>query len=266
MSRFAPLVATARRVRLDAVVDSSGGLTINPMNVNLSQSDEAFTFENVESTTGFNIFGYQFGCSVLRTFMKSTSRPVGIVSRDSYVVIGSRGLRSSKSEPHSTQGLVELSLRGQWMVGVSATHIQILVNGEMSVPAEVVAFFEPYEMLDRSQQLSDLNMTIASSNFSSEFADLVSRIRTLAEEEQAAADNSSGNDIFGSDSGSSGNSGNSVIDAFGESVVQGQPQMADDGKKKPKVKREKKSKKDSEQITTSDSGNQPTNDVWDPFA
>ena len=265
MSRFAPLVATARRVRLDAVVDSSGGLTINPMNVNLSQSDEAFTFENVDSTTGFNIFGYQFGCSVLRTFMKSTSRPVGIVSRDSYVVIGSRGLRSSKSEPQSTQGLVELSLRGQWIVGVSATHIQTLVNGEMSIPAEVVAFFEPYEMLDRAQQLSDLNMTIASSNFSSEFADLVSRIRTLAEEEQAAADNSSGNDIFGSDSGSSGNSGNSVIDAFGESVVQGQPQMADDGKKKPKVKREKKSKKDSEQITTSDSGNQPTNDVWDPF-
>ena len=266
MSRFAPLVATARRVRLDAVVDSSGGLTINPMNVNLSQSDEAFTFENVDSTTGFNIFGYQFGCSVLRTFMKSTSRPVGFVSRDSYVVIGSRGLRSSKSEPQNTHGLVELSLRGQWIVGVSATQLQTLVNGEMSIPAEVVAFFEPYEMLDRAQQLSDLNMTIASSNFSSEFADVISRMRTLAEEEQAATDNSSSSDVFGSDSGISGSSGTLVVDAFGESVVQGQPQMSDDVKKKPKVKREKKSKKESEQVTSSDSGNQPTTDDWDPFA
>jgi hypothetical protein len=266
MSRFAPLVATARRVRLDAVVDSSGGLTINPMNVNLSQSDEAFTFENVDSTTGFNIFGFQFGCSVLRTFMKSTSRPVGIVSRDSYVVIGSRGLRSSKSEPQSTQGLVELSLRGQWIVGVSATHIQTLVNGEMSVPAEVVAFFEPYEILDRAQQLSDLNMTIASSNFSSEFADAVSRMRTLAEVEQAAKDNSSGGDIFGSDSGSSGNSTTMSFDEFGDSVIQSQSQTSTDGNKKSKEKREKKSKKDLKQDSSFDSVNQPTNGDPDPFA
>jgi len=266
MSRFAPLVATARRVRLDAVVDSSGGLTINPMNVNLSQSDEAFTFENVDSTTGFNIFGYQFGCSVLRTFMKSTSRPVGIVSRDSYVVIGSRGLRSSKSEPQSTQGLVELSLRGQWIVGVSATHIQTLVNGEMSVPAEVVAFFEPYEMLDRAQQLSDLNMTIASSNFSSEFADAVSRMRTLAEVEQAATGNSNGSDIFGSDSGSSGNSTTMSFDEFGDSVIQSQSQTSSDGNKKSKEKREKKSKKDLKQDSSFDSVNQPTNGDPDPFA
>ena len=266
MSRFAPLVATARRVRLDAVVDSSGGITINPLNVNLSQSDEAFTFENVESTTSFNIFGYQFACSVLRTFLRSTSRPVGIVSRDSSVVIGSRGLQPGKSNPQSTQGLVELSLRGQWIVGVSATDVQSLVSGEMSVPAEVVAFMEPYEMSDRTQQISDLTFTIASSNFASEFTEVVSQFRTLLEDGQQAPIESGSDDVWGSDTAGSSGSSASSFDAFGDSTGQVQPEMAADGKKKSKEKRVKKAKKNSEQDTSSDSGNQAANSEWDPFA
>jgi hypothetical protein len=271
MSRFAPLVATARRVRLDAVVDSSGGVTINPLNVNPSQVDESFTFENIEPTTSFNIFGYQFDCSVMRTFLKSTTSPVGIVSRDSTVVVGSRGHQFAKSDPQSTQGLVGLSLRSQWVIGVRSADVQSLANGEMSAPAEVVAFLDPYGdgagMSPRNQQLSDLSFTIASSNFASEFSDVVSRFRDLNQADQT--DPSGGDVSDGWDSMTTSASGTSVsgFDAFGESIGQTQVQSTPDGKGKSKEKRKKKEKNvDFEQDSSSGPSSQSANTDWDPFA
>jgi hypothetical protein len=270
MSRFAPLVATARRVRLDAVVDSSGGVTINPLNVNPSQADESFTFENIEPTTSFNIFGYQFDCSVMRTFLKSTTSPVGLVSRDSSVVIGSRGNQFTKADPQSTQGLVGLSLRGQWVIGVKAADVQALVNGEMSAPAEVVAFLDPYGegsgMSPRNQQLSDLSFTIASSNFASEFSDVVSRFRDLNQVDQIDTSVDSATDDWGS---TSTNSAGAVqgFDAFGDSPASVPSQPALDGKGKPKDKRRKKEKKsDVDQGSSPDSSSQSVSTDWDPFA
>jgi len=268
MSRFAPLVATARRVRLDAVVDSSGGVTINPLNVNPSQVDEAFTFENIEPTTSFNIFGYQFECSVMRTFMKSTTSPVGLVSRDSSVVIGSRGNQFTKADPQSTQGLVGLSLRGQWVIGVRAADVQALVNGDMSAPAEVIAFLDPYGdgsgMSPRNQQLADLSFTIASSNFASEFSDVVSRFREINQVDEI---DTAGSD--GWDSATASSSGTSVsgFDAFGDSIGATQVESTAEGKGKSKEKRKKKEKKvDFEPDSSSGSSNQSANTDWDPFA
>jgi hypothetical protein len=268
MSRFAPLVATARRVRLDAVVDSSGGVTINPLNVNPSQVDEAFTFENIEPTTSFNIFGYQFECSVMRTFMKSTTSPVGLVSRDSSVVIGSRGNQFTKADPQSTQGLVGLSLRGQWVIGVRAADVQALVNGDMSAPAEVVAFLDPYGdgsgMSPRNQQLADLSFTIASSNFASEFSDVVSRFRELNQVDEIDTPASDG-----WDSATTSPSGTSVsgFDAFGDSIGATQVESTTEVKGKSKEKRKKKEKNvDFEPESSSGSSNQSANTDWDPFA
>ena len=268
MSRFAPLAATARRVRLDAVVDSSGGVTINPLNVNPSQVDEAFTFENIEPTTSFNIFGYQFECSVMRTFMKSTSSPVGLVSRDSSVVIGSRGNQFTKADPQSTQGLVGLSLRGQWVIGVRAADVQALVNGDMSAPAEVVAFLDPYGdgsgMSPRNQQLADLSFTIASSNFASEFSDVVSRFRELNQVDEIDTPASDG-----WDSAATSPSGTSVsgFDAFGDSIGATQVESTTEGKGKSKEKRKKKEKNvDFEPESSPGSSSQSANTDWDPFA
>jgi len=271
MSRFAPLEATARRVRIEAVIDSNGGITINPLNVNPSQADESFTFENIEPTTSFNIFGYQFECSVMRTFMKSTTSPVGIVSRDSTVVVGSRGHQFTKADPQSTQGLVGLSLRGQWVIGVRAVDVQALVNGELSAPAEVVAFLDPYGdgsgRSPRNQQLADLSFTIASSNFASEFSDVVSRLRDLNQTDQALA---SGGDISDAwDSSATSSSGTSVtaFDAFGDSIGGAQIESTPEGKGKSKEKRRKKEKKtDFRQESSSGSPSQVENSDWDPFA
>jgi hypothetical protein len=270
MSRFAPLVATARRVRLDAVVDSNGGVTINPLNVNPSQADESFTFENIEPTTSFNIFGYQFDCSVMRTFLKSTTSPVGLVSRDSSVVIGSRGNQFTKADPQSTQGLVGLSLRGQWVIGVKAADVQALVNGDMSAPAEVVVFLDPYGegsgMSPRNQQLSDLSFTIASSNFASEFSDVVSRFRDLNQVDQIDTSADSATDDWGSSATNSAGAAQG-FDAFGDSPASVPSQPALDGKGKPKDKRRKKEKKsDVDQGSSPDSSSQSVSTDWDPFA
>lgn len=271
MSRFAPLVATARRVRLDAVVDSNGGVTINPLNVNPSQVDESFTFENIEPTTSFNIFGYQFDCSVMRTFMKSTTSPVGIVSRDSTVLVGSRGYQFIKVDPQSTQGLVGLSLRGQWVIGVRSADVQSLVNGEMSAPAEVVAFLDPYGdgtgMSPRNQQLADLSFTIASSNFASEFSDVVSRLRDLNQADQDSASGRGASDVWDSSAaGSSGSSG-TAFDAFGDSIGGAQIELTSEGKSKSKEKRRKKEKNmDYQQEPSSGLPSQVENSEWDPFA
>ena len=268
MSRFAPLAATARRVRLDAVVDSNGGVTINPLNVNASQVDESFTFENIEPTTSFNIFGYQFECSVMRTFLKSTTSPVGIVSRDSTVVIGSRGLQFTKADPQSTQGLVGLSLRGQWVIGVSAADAQALINGEMNVPAEVVAFLDPYGdgsgMSPRNQQLADLSFTIASSNFASEFSDVVSRLRDLNQVDEKEAP---GSDGWDSTTASSLGTSVSGFDAFGDSIGGSPIESTPEGKGKSKEKRKKKQKDaDLEQESPSGQSSQSSSTDWDPFA
>jgi len=175
VSRFAPLVPTARRVRLDALIDSTGSITVNPMQTNPSHSDEGFALENTEPTQSFNVFGYQFSVSVLRTFLRSTVAPVGQVNADSKFVIGSRGYSRSKDQPHSSTGNVSLTLRGQWIVGVAAADVQRLLNGESSVAGEVVAFLEPYEPgmgIERDQQLSDLSFGLASSSFGTDFTAL----------------------------------------------------------------------------------------------
>jgi len=217
VSRFAPLVPTARRVRLDALVDSTGSITVNPMHTNPSHSDEGFALENTESTQSFNVFGYQFSVSVLRTFLRSTVAPLGQVDSGSKFVVGSRGYSRSKDQPDTSTGNVSLTLRGQWVVGVAAADVQRLLNGESNVAAEVVAFLEPYEQgmgIERDQQLSDLSFGLASSSFGTDFTALLEE-----ERERGAASNT---EI--EDEPSTVVSG--VGSIFGESIVDGSDPFA----------------------------------------
>ena len=182
VSRFAPLVPIARRIRLDAVLDSSGGISVNPMNVNPSHNDEGFALENTESVHSFSVFGYDFSVSVARTFLRSTVAPLGQVKSPGRFVIGSRGYVRSKDQSDTSTGQVSLTLRGQWVVGVKSEDIQRLINGETSVNAEVVAFLEPYEQgQSRDQQVSDLAFGLASSSLAS----LITEIITAERERQA---------------------------------------------------------------------------------
>jgi hypothetical protein len=269
MSRYAPLDSTARKVRLDAVVDASGGLTLNPMNVNLSHNDEGFAFENIEPTPGFNIFGYQFGCSILRTFLKSTSSPVGVASLDSTVVVGSRGVQYLKNDPQVTNGLVELSLRGQWVVGVKAAEVHALLNGSINVPAEVVAFFDPYERpnRDRNTQIAELSLTIASSNFATDFSGVLTNIKDSIESDGTETQSGIPDDPWGSSTANVAGTQNPQIDIFGDSLGSAASAPSQAESKKSKKMKEKKSKRtESTNQNSSDNSGSGTNDDWDPFA
>lgn len=204
VSRFAPLVPIARRIRLDAVVGQSGAISVNPMNTNPSHTDEGFALENTDSVQSFSVFGYDFSVSVLRTFLRSTVAPLGQVNSSQRFVIGSRGYVRSKDQDDSSTGQVSLTLRGQWVVGVKAEDVQRLVNGESSVDVEVVAFLEPYEQgggSNRDQQISDLSFGLASSNFTAQLLEIIAMERERqsvdAEESVDSPETSDASDPFG---------------------------------------------------------------------
>jgi len=265
LSRFSKLAATARRVRLDAVVDQSGALTLNPMKTNPSHSDEGFALEVTDSVQSFNIFGYDFSVSVLQTFLHSTTAPVGRVISPSTFVIGSRGFGRVKDQTDSTTGHVSLVLRGQWVVGVKSSDIQSLLNGEVSVPAEVIAFLEPYEAgvgIDRDQQLSDLAFGISASNFATEFMQIVEEERNksaLEDSKDAAGEVApvDPDDPFG------GSNTVNESDPFGTSGFSQTEQAAE-----PETKRRKKRgrRKESEENKASQPEQSESTENWDPFA
>lgn len=175
LSKFAPLSATARRVRIDASVDSSGNISINPLNVNPSHLDDGFASENIESVNSFVVFGHEFRCPVIRTFLHSSSSPLGVVSSNERFVFGSRGHQPVKGSPLEARGQVELSLRGQWVVSIPTDQVLQLSKGSISADAEIIAFLEPYERIEREQQIMELGFTISSSDFGTHFSSVVAR-------------------------------------------------------------------------------------------
>ena len=266
LSRFAPLAATARRVRLEAVVDQSGALTLNPMNTNPSAVDEGFAFENTESQQSFNVFGYDFSVSVLRTFMRSTVAPVGQVRSASTFVIGSRGYARSKAETDSSTGQVSLVLRGQWIVGVEAQDVQRLINGESTVAAEVVAFLEPYESgvgISRDQQLSDLNFGISASSFATQFVALLDEERAKVIDVDDQDDLGSTGEPVDLNDPFAGTAAIADSDPFGSDS---EPRSNQEAKTKSKKKKRRERGARDEQASSGEASQPDESNNWDPFA
>lgn len=177
LSKFSPLTSTARRVRLPITVDHGGGVAIGAPTGELPAGDDGFAFENAESVQSFQLFGYQFECPIKRTFMKSTTVPVGLVSVPDAHVIGSQGFIRARRDGGHAVGLVALALRSQWVIGVKESEMARLVDGSGSVNAELIAYLEPYEGRPRADQISELSYSIASSSFSSQLAALLEQLR-----------------------------------------------------------------------------------------
>ncbi len=265
LSRFSKLAPTARRVRLDAVVDQSGVLTLNPMKTNPSHSDEGFALEVTDSVQSFNVFGYDFSVSVLQTFLHSTTAPVGRVTSPSTFVIGTRGFGRGKDQSDSTTGHVSLVLRGQWVVGVKSSDLQSLLNGEVSVPAEVIAFLEPYEAgvgIDRDQQLSDLSFGISASNFATEFMQIIEeeKSKTALEDTEDAPVGMAQvdpDDPFG---------GLNTVDESDPFGASGFSRSEQDTAPETKRRKKRGRRKESKEVNTSQPEQSESNENWDPFA
>lgn len=179
LSRFAPLSSTAERVRFEATVSGEGMVQLNPRRITPSASDKGFATENSTPTPQFSVFGYTFRCSPLRTFLRSTTRPVGYVEKSGYVVLGPAGNKAAKKDAFPVVGMVDLALSGQWVLGIPETAVTELANGAASVDGEVVAFLAPLTQIDLETQEANLGLEIAASRVMSDIAGLVERVRVI---------------------------------------------------------------------------------------
>lgn len=193
MSRFAVLNPTDRRIRLDVEVSASGNVSLAlGTKSGTKPGDESFVFENTEPVSGFPLFGYTFEASAWRTFRHSQSIPKGIASRPGTYVFGSAGTETPKDGSESN-GLLSLSLRQQWVVGIEGARMSDLSSGTASVPGEVIAYLEAYERVDQRQQVDDLLSRIAGSDFSEILTTCLERLNPSS----PATEDGDG-DIFGS--------------------------------------------------------------------
>ena len=265
LSRFSPLAATARRVRLNAIVDQSGAISLNPMQTNPSHSDEGFALEVTDSVQSFNVFGYDFSVSVMQTFLHSTAAPVGQVTSPSTFVIGARGYARSKGEDDSSTGHVSLVLRGQWIVGIKSVDLQRLLNGEASVAAEVVAFLEPYEEgvgIDRDQQLSDLGFALSASNIATEIKEILDTER----EKTVVESGDEPDEIYVPKDIGDPFDGPSTSDASDEFGTTSSSQLATEPASESKRRKRRGRRSEPEEMMESQPEQSQATETWDPFA
>lgn len=187
ISRFGAVSPTARRARIDVLVSNSGDvLGQNGSQFVVKAGDEAFVFENTESTTQFNLFGYEFVCSVWNTFRKSTSMPLGQVSKSGSFVFGSAGVLTPKKSrilEQGTIGLVELSLRGQWVIGLAQSDLVALTQGASQVAGELVLYLSPFENVSLEQQLAEASFAISSGRFPALLTEVLEKVSDAIDED-----------------------------------------------------------------------------------
>ena len=259
LSRFAPLSPTAERVRFEAVVDANGMVSLNPKASAPGPGDKGFAIENSSSTPSFTVFGYQFSTSPMRTFLRSTNRPLGVVSRGGYVVVGPQGVQKTKKEVFPVFGLVELTLNRQWVLGVPESSIEQLVVGASEVEAEVVAFLLPLSQEALDVQESNLAMELAASSAGQIISDLVSTqreaIATSQEDDNSAV---SATGTFTSDDPFTSDPFGDYQDPSRTDEVQAESTSKRRGKKRGKSK--------SSENSNSQEPTSPETDYDDPFA
>jgi len=266
LSRFSALGGTARRVKVAIQVSSDGsvsgqdgGAFVAPESGSMENN---FAIELLEKQNSFDLFGYSFHSSALRTFFRSTVREcLGYVSSGGQFVFGSAGTRvqrGSKMRDEPTEGQVDLSLRLQWVIGVPANELLALANGQQSASGELIAILDPYEMVSLEQQMSDLQFAILSSQFGTDFMAALDRVR---ERSEAAEVVETTTDPFAT-SASLFESSPTDFDPFATSLSVSDSVQEQSSKKE---KRRRKKDKSSDEGNTFDVSSSTTDPFSDPF-
>ena len=198
VSRFGALSPTARRARIDIRVTSSGDISgESGSGLSVKTGEESFVFENTEPNTQFILFGYEFTCSAWNTFKKSGAVPLGRVMKTGSFVFGSAGVNLPKRSQildQGSEGSVELSLRGQWVIGITNSDFQSLAGGTSEVPAELVVYLNPFEQVSLEQQLAEMIFTISAGRFPGLLMETLEKVRTAIEDSIVEEPSVSGGD------------------------------------------------------------------------
>jgi hypothetical protein len=262
MSRFAALNPVDRRARLDVEISESGHVLGRGGSLfAIDRGDESFVFENSEPTSSFYLFGYQFDTSAVRTFMRSTSIPQGLVTQEGKYVFGSAGTHIDKKRSGTSQGIVNLSLRHQWVIGINHEDMLRLADGVGLVNAEIVVYLDAPEKASFDQQLSDLSFEIAGGRLPQDISLVITRLRENGPDDVSVKGTQSEvDDIFGESNGITG-----LNDPFASvGNVNSGNESADDDSKRSRFGRKKKAK--NEENDMGDEGGFSSPDLNDPFA
>ena len=179
LARFSALESTARRVRIPVSVDADGAVNAPSGRFIADVSDGAFAFEVTEPQRSFSMFGYDFTSSVWKTFRGSTTTPLGRVSQYGTFIFGSRGVEKPRKQlsGQGTKGLIDLSLRSQWVLAIANSEMARLANEGGYVDGEIVAFLDPFESSELSGQLPDLEFAVAGSSIASDVRDVLEQLK-----------------------------------------------------------------------------------------
>jgi len=262
MSRFAALNPIDRRARLDIEISATGHVSGRGGSLfTISNGDESFVFENAEPTATFYLFGYQFDTSALRTFLRSTSVPQGLVTQEGKYVFGSAGTHIDKKNSGTSHGIVNLSLRHQWIIGVNDDDMLRLADGVGQVNAELVVYLDSPEKTSFDQQLSDLNFEIAGGRLPQDISLVITRHRESGPDDVSAKGTQSEvDDIFGESNVITG-----LNDPFASvGNINSGNKSVDDDSKRPRFGRKQKAK--NEENDMGDEGGFSSPDLNDPFA
>lgn len=260
LSRFSALDSTARRVKLSiklsadgSISGPSGGSLVAPESGSMENN---FAIEALEKQNSFDLFGYSFRSSALRTFFRSTVREcLGYVSGGGLYVFGSAGTQVVKGG--LTEGRVDLSLRRQWVIGVAPDQLFSLANGDFSADADLIAFFDPYEVVPLEQQLADLQFAIGASQFGVDLGGVLDRIR---QEQEAAEEPPTPDDDPFASSAIGSASPTASFDPFALSSVS----VADTDE--PSSKRGRRGRKARGESTNAGADSSSSGAAGDPFA
>lgn len=189
MSRFPAVSATTRKARISVVVGADGSIAGTPNQIFAVQAgDDGFAFENLEHQQEFDLYGYHYEVSTFSTFFRSTSSPVGRVSRPGHVVIGSLGTHSQRNvlkDNGETTGLVPLNLVGTWIVGMTTENFVRLTEGVSVVEADLVVYLKPYEVYPRQEQLQQIEFEFGTTVFASDLNRLISEFVQYSDKPQS---------------------------------------------------------------------------------
>jgi hypothetical protein len=240
MTRFAKLNGSSRRGRIPVAIDQTGRITPSG-SAQFSVVDDGYAIENQESVRGFKVFGVQFSCSPMRTFLRSTVTPIGQAEESGSFVFGSSGYRIVGN---TSVGLVNLGLRNQWVLRISNNEIEKLANGANSVSGEVVAFFDPVDLKPIEGQVQSLGTSLVSSAVPASIKNVVDDVKKNKETLKTSNLETSPTQQSNSPTVSKNPFGGTVTDSNSPVVVS----TADSEKKQ---KKQKKQKQDSTPVPES---------------
>jgi hypothetical protein len=178
MSRFEPLPAGSRRASKPIKISNTGQImNSDGSSFKIQNEDANLVFEMDKPFRKLEVDGFDFSVSRMKTFI--TQKPLGVVSSQNDHVFGSVGTSYANQMYFGT---VALAPRKQWAIAITQGDLALLANGEQSVDARMIVFFDDISRTPLNDQVSELLERITTSSFASDLGESMESARSRSME------------------------------------------------------------------------------------